>query len=170
MPHCPPLSLYPFKTTLLLILNLPFHPLSSSVPPLQSVPFSSVVRDNFRGFLVLIVVVDQSYSCTVCPLVTLPHTTAEGISGWQLPLAKWKQTKGQSGWWDRREEQEGSRRLYGHLSQFQPWETAGLPLTSWLVRVSSVAEDQILGLEHAQRLWDLARIEASYHSPIINSL
>lgn len=28
--------------------------------------------------------------------------------------------------------------LHGRLSQFQPWETAGLPLTSWLVGVSPV--------------------------------
>lgn len=49
--------------------------------------------------------------------------------------------------------------MYDRFSQFQPWETAGLPLTSWLGGVSPVTEDQILGLEHAQRLWDLARIE-----------
>lgn len=55
--------------------------------------------------------------------------------------------------------------LHGRLSQFQPWETAGLPLTSWLVGVSS-HKDQILGLEHDQRLWDLARREAFNQSPI----
>lgn len=31
-----------------------------------------------------------------------------------------------------------SRGLHGRHSQFQPWETAGLPLTSWLVGVSPV--------------------------------
>ncbi|GLD74566.1 protein CBFA2T3-like protein [Lates japonicus] len=33
-------------------------------------------------------------------------------------------------------DEDGGEELRGRLSQFQPWETAGLPLTSWLVEVS----------------------------------
>lgn len=145
---------------LLLQTNTPHHldPLTLCSSPLASPPISPLLlcsQGQFQGLLVLIVVVDQSSCRAVCPLVTWPQTEAEGILCWQLPQAKQRQTQGQSGWWDRREEGVG---LHGCLSQFQPWETAGLPLTSWFEGVSS-HKDQIPGLEHNQRLRDLARRE-----------
>ena len=96
------LSLYSLKPTLLIILTSPFLPFTlRSCPPICPRLLCSL--GHFEGLLVLIVVVDQSSCSAVCPLVTWPHTTAEGMSGWQLPLVKQKQTDGQSGWWDRRE-------------------------------------------------------------------
>nr|XP_019935303.1 PREDICTED: protein CBFA2T3-like [Paralichthys olivaceus] len=120
--------------------------LTPSVPVLFCSPynvphFSFATRDIFWGPLVLSVVADQSSSSAVSPLVARPHTTAEGILGPTVAPGEAKNTDRGTKWvlgYRREALGVGDEELHGRLGWFQPWETAGVPLTSRLVEVNPV--------------------------------